>query len=97
MEYNELSGKLEKGDVFGELDILNNSGRQNTIICLKNCILLVLEREEYMDSLMKLQKDKIEKKIIFFQSVIRLPQEIIHKNYYYFSKIKFARNNYVIK
>ena len=47
-ENEKLLTKLNAGDVFGEMGLLDNMPRSASAVCLSNCIVLVIKRENFM-------------------------------------------------
>ena len=53
---------------FGEQALINNKPRMATVKCLEDCYFGVMSREDYKQSIGKIQKRQIDLKVSFLKS-----------------------------
>lgn len=61
-----MAGLLFKGDSFGEGGIILNRNRTATVICLEDCDLAILSRQNYSKILKEIEVNKLHKKVMLF-------------------------------
>jgi CRP-like cAMP-binding protein len=78
--------------VFGELGILNRKPRTATIICLEDTQFASLDAKDYEEILMKVEKQKLGKKVRFIAEAVsnNLSIEKMSKIVYFFVKKKYC-------
>ena len=66
-KFNTNVIKLNDGKVFGDMGLLLNKPRSATILCLEDCHLAVLSKNDYINILKQSEQQKINNMLEFFQ------------------------------
>ncbi|KAM3135551.1 Cyclic nucleotide-binding domain-containing protein 2 [Paramecium bursaria] len=74
----EIVRNLFQGEAFGELALINKKPRMATIQCVTDCCFAVLTKQHFKSILMDDQRQQLQKKIDFFQSIPLF--QLIHPN-----------------
>ena len=91
---------MKKGDIFGELGLVQNENRSATIITNEICEFAILDREDFLFPIKSEINKAIKKKIVFLQKIFEL--DISYNSQFfklvpYFEKKKIKKENFIYK
>lgn len=99
MSYMQIS-ELSNGDSFGELALIKDQPRIATIRCISNCHLAVLNKDDYMKIIGKVEARKLDALIEFLKGIPLFscwPRKKIEKMTYFFTMLNYKRKQIVFE
>ena len=92
--------KLQDGDSFGELALINNSPRMATIVWVTSWIFATMDKNDYNKTLSRIESRNINKVIDFFKNLpyfSNFSRTALTKMRFNFKKVKYKCNYVVYK
>lgn len=93
-------GLIEPGGSFGELSLLTNKPRAATVLAKSDCILVQLTKDDYKQTLQRLENQQIERKIGFLRTITVFSKwtwESMHKLTYFLKSANYRQGAVVFR
>jgi CRP-like cAMP-binding protein len=91
---------LTQGDYFGELALINNTGRAATVQAKKTSVLAVLRKSDFKKTLEHFAEKKLNEKVSFLRKIpifSMINSFELQKLSYYFNENKLRKNQFVFR